>query len=83
VIGCSDDEEAIIPYNTIELVKKERPILVIDQAVKVLEYHNTGRQLSGLVEYFCHSCFFALPAFATVRLVKSQGSDHILWKDLT
>ena len=83
MISCSDDEETIIPSNTIELVKKKRPVLVIDQAVKVLEYYNAGRRLSGLVEYFRHGYFFAFPAFATVRLVRSQGSDHILWKDLT
>ena len=40
MVGRCDDEKTVIPDDAIELVKEERAIPIVDQAVEILEDKN-------------------------------------------
>jgi hypothetical protein len=59
MIGSAYDEQPIIAFESVELIKEERPVSVIDQTVQVFQDDNTRRELTSFVENVSHRSFFA------------------------
>lgn len=38
MVGGSNDKQAIIPFETIKLIKEKRSVPIVDQTVEVLQY---------------------------------------------
>jgi hypothetical protein len=59
VIRGANDEQPIVAFESVKLIKEEGSVVVIDQTVQVFQDDNARRELASFVENVGHCSFFA------------------------
>jgi hypothetical protein len=69
MIGRADDEQSIVALQSVQLIKKERTVLVVDEGIEVFEDQDARGHLPCFVEDGEHGTLLAHPAY--IMAVKS------------